>query len=55
MNATPPYSGVAELVRRCYAAYETKNRAALKQLLSDDFQNETIHYATQGPQRDDPL
>ncbi|CAB3756294.1 nuclear transport factor 2 family protein [Paraburkholderia humisilvae] len=28
---------VEDIVRRCYAAYEAKNRAALEALLADDF------------------
>jgi ketosteroid isomerase-like protein len=28
---------VPDLVRRCYAAYQEKNRAAIEALLSDDF------------------
>jgi ketosteroid isomerase-like protein len=31
------HDSVADLIRRCYATYETKDRATLEALLSDDF------------------
>jgi ketosteroid isomerase-like protein len=30
-------NGLSDLIRRCYAAYESKDRKAIEELLSDDF------------------
>jgi hypothetical protein len=31
------HSVVSDLIRRCYRAYETKDRTAIEEILSDDF------------------